>query len=172
MAIPALSTEDRALVDGFMTRRGLLRGVGAAGVALSLFGFTKTKAIQAQQLTGNSLYDQLGGLVGITAVINTFTGNLVADDRISQFFTSLPGQRVARLKELLIQQIANASGGPVTYTGGDMKSVHAGLGISMDDFNALVEDLVAALDSNGVSTDAKQTLLGALAPMASDIVTM
>jgi len=41
----------------------------------------------------------------------------------------------------------------------------------MDDFNALVEDLVAALDGNGVTPGAKRTLLGALAPMASDIVT-
>ena len=67
--------------------------------------------------------------------------------------------------------MANASGGPVEYTGGDMKSVHAGMGITMQDFNALVEDLVAALDANGVSPAAKRMLLGALAPMASDIVT-
>ena len=52
-----------------------------------------------------------------------------------------------------------------------MKSVHAGMGITMQDFNALVEDLVAALDGNGVSAAAKRMLLGALAPMASDIVT-
>ena len=59
----------------------------------------------------------------------------------------------------------------MTYTGQDMATAHAGMGITMDDFNALVEDLVAALDGNGLSTRAKQMLLGALAPMASDIVT-
>ena len=171
MEIPQLSSEDRALVNAVISRRRLLQGVGAGSLAVGLFGFQKTKEIQAQQLMGNSLYDQLGGLVGITAVINTFVGNVVGDARINAFFTGLPADRVARLKELLIQQIAAASGGPVTYTGGDMKSVHAGMGITMDHFNALVEDLVAALDSNGVSAEAKQLLLGALGPMATDIVT-
>ena len=97
-------------------------------------------------------------------------------DRFEQFpqIVLAQGRRDGRLAggvQLLIQQVANASGGPVTYTGSDMKSVHAGLHITMSDFNALVEDLVAALDKNGVSMAAKQTLLGALAPMASDIVT-
>ena len=172
MAIPQLTVADRALVDTFMTRRGLLRGAAATGLALSIFSFQKTKEIHAQQLTSNSLYDQLGGLVGINAVMNTFVANLAADDRISHFFTALPARRLARLEELLIQQVASASGGPVTYTGLDMVSAHASLGISMDDFNALVEDLVAALDANGVSAGAKSMLLGALAPMASDIVTV
>src|SRR4051812_3172188 len=141
MGVLNLSSEDRALVSAVMSRRRLLQGAAAGSVAVSLFGFTKTKEIHAQQLMGNSLYDQLGGLVGITAVINTFVGNVVGDARINAFFTGLPADRVARLKELLIQQIAAASGGPVTYTGGDMKSVHAGMGITMDHFNALVEDL-------------------------------
>jgi hemoglobin len=113
----------------------------------------------------------LGGLAGISGVMNDFIGNVAGDDRINAYFVKLPAIRIARLKELLIQQVAMASGGPVTYTGRDMGTTHAGKGITMDDFGALVEDLVAALDGNGVSPRAKQLLLGALAPMASDIVT-
>lgn len=168
--LPHLSPADRTLVDTFVSRRRLLMGA-SAGFALSALSFARTQEIHAQQLTGSSLYDQLGGLAGISAVMNDFVGNLAGDDRINEFFVNLPPLRLARLKELLIQQVANASGGPVEYTGGDMASVHAGKGITMDDFNALVEDLVAALDNNGVSARAKQALLGALAPMAADIVT-
>jgi hemoglobin len=168
---PALGSADRALVDGFLSRRRVLRGALASGVALSMFSFLATPEIEAQALAGNRLYDQLGGLGGITAVMNTFVGNLASDDRISHFFTSLPAPRLKRLEELLIQQVSSASGGPVTYTGRDMQTTHAGLKITMNDFNALVEDLVAALDTNGVSAGAKQMLLGALAPLASDIVT-
>jgi hemoglobin len=166
-----LKSSDRALVDSFMSRRRLLQGAAAGGIALSMLTFQMTPEIEAQALAGNRLYDQLGGLAGITGVMNDFVGNLAGDTRISHYFTALPPLRLKRLEELLIQQVSNASGGPVTYTGRDMKTTHLGLGISMADFTALVEDLVAALDKNGVSAPAKQALLGALAPMASDIVT-
>jgi len=172
MAIPALSPDDRAMVDQLVVRRrSILLAAAGASAALGVFGFARTREIHAQQLTGNSLYDQLGGLAGISGVMNDFITNVAGDERINAYFADLPALRIARLKELLIQQVANASGGPVEYTGGDMKSVHAGMGITMQDFNALVEDLVAALDANGVSPAAKRMLLGALAPMASDIVT-
>src|SRR5579859_1829433 len=141
-----LSVADRALIDGFLSRRRLLQGAAAGGVALTMFSFQLTPEIEAQALAGNRLYDQLGGLAGITAVMNDLVANLAGDSRISHYFTTLPAQRLKRLEELLVQQVSNASGGPVTYTGGDMKTVHAGLGISMADFTALVEDLVAALD--------------------------
>ena len=51
-----------------------------------------------------------------------------------------------------------------------MKSAHAGMGVSTADFNALVEDLVAALDKFHVAEADKNTLLGVLGPMKSDIV--
>lgn len=165
-----LSTESRALVHRFLSRRGLI-GAGAAAGATLVFGFSKTKEIHAQQLTGDSLYDQLGGLVGITTVIKDFVGIVAADERINHFFVpAVQAGRVNRLTELLIQQVAEATGGPVTYTGGNMKAVHQGMGITTADFTALVEDLVMALDHAGVPEGTKSILLGALGPMAADIV--
>jgi hemoglobin len=165
-----LDGRSRAMIDAFLTRRGLLRGAAAGSVALGLFGFQMTREIHAQQLTGDSLYDQLGGLVGITAVINGLVINVANDDRISGFFASLPPERLTRLRELLIEQVAQASGGPVRYTGRDMRTTHAGLGVSAADFNALVEDLVESLNYNNVPAGAQQLLLGALAPLQVDIV--
>jgi hemoglobin len=165
-----LDERSRAMIDTFLSRRNLLRGAAAASTLVAFNGFQMTQAIYAQQLTGSSLYDQLGGQVGIVAVMNTFIDNVAGDDRINGFFAGLPAQRIARLKELLIQQVSAASGGPVRYTGRDMKTVHAGMGISTADFNALVEDLVMALSANDVPDAAQQLLLGALAPLANDIV--
>jgi hemoglobin len=165
-----LDAPGRSLVDAFLTRRGLLKGAAAGTVALGMFSFQMTREIYAQQLTGNSLYDQLGGTVGITAVIDGLAENLAADPRISGFFTSLPPERLVRLRELLIEQVASASGGPIQYTGRDMRTAHAGLNISVHDFNALVEDLVLSMNTNNVPSAAQQTLLGALAPLQADIV--
>jgi hemoglobin len=51
-----------------------------------------------------------------------------------------------------------------------MKTAHAGMGVSTADFNALVEDLVKSLDKYKVKKKDKDTLLGVLGPMKSDIV--
>jgi hypothetical protein len=72
----------------------------------------------------------------------------------------------------LILGVSSASvfGQPCQYTGKDMKTAHMGTGISGGDFNALVEDLVGALDKFKVPQHEKDQLLGALAPMKTDIV--
>ncbi len=119
-----------------------------------------------------SLYDRLGGKKAITAVVDQFVANCAGDKRINAFFaaTASDKARLAKFKGNLVDQICQASGGPCKYTGKDMKSAHAGMGVSSADFNALVEDLAAALDKFKVGKTEKDQLLGALGPMQSDIV--
>lgn len=59
-----LNACSRAMIDAFLTRRGRLEGAAAGSVALGMFRFEMTEEIYAQQLQGNSLYDQLGGRLG------------------------------------------------------------------------------------------------------------
>ena len=119
-----------------------------------------------------TLYDNLGKKKGITAVVDDFVGRCAADSRINGFFkaTAADPARLAKFKTNLVDQICQASGGPCKYTGKSMKEAHAGMGVSTADFNALVEDLVAALDKFKVAEADKTTLLGVLGPMKSDIV--
>lgn len=51
-----------------------------------------------------------------------------------------------------------------------MKTTHTGMRISSADFSALVEDLVAALNTFKVPENEQNELLGLLGPMKSDIV--
>ena len=118
--------------------------------------------------SADSLYTRLGGNAAITAVITDFVGRVGADDRINAFFANTDLDNLTRL---LIEFTANATGGPEEYTGRSMVDSHAGLEITVDDFNALVEDLVAALDAAGVPEAEKTELLNALAPLQADIVT-
>jgi hemoglobin len=125
-------------------------------------------AVQAADgAKGKSLYDRLGGKSAITAVVETFVGNVGGDKRINGYFGSTD---LTKLKGHLVDQICSASGGPCTYTGRTMKQTHAGMGVTDAAFNALVEDLVAALDTHKVGKTEKQELLGVLGPMKSDIV--
>ena len=116
---------------------------------------------------GASLYDRLGGKDAITAVVDKFVGIVVLDDRINGFFKNADA---ANLKKQLVDQICSATGGPCKYTGKDMKTAHTGMKITEDDFNALVEDLVKALDEFKVPEKEKGELLGILGPLKSDIV--
>jgi hemoglobin len=120
-----------------------------------------------------TLYERLGGKKSISAVVDEFVGKVAADTRINSFFkdTAADPKRLAKFKKNLVDQICQATGGPCKYMGQDMKTAHAGMGITSADFNALVEDLVAALDKFKVGEKEKSELLGALGPMKSDIVT-
>jgi hemoglobin len=132
-----------------------------------------TSALSAAQAQQASLYTNLGGKPAIVAVVDDFVGRVAADTRINAFFAATaadPG-RLAAFKTNLVNQICEASGGPCKYTGKSMKAAHAGMNINVDNFNALVSDLVAALDKFHVAAGDKQTLLGVLGPMQSDIVT-
>lgn len=114
-----------------------------------------------------SLYDRLGGQPAITAVVDQFVANVAGDDRINHFFAKTDP---VKFKALLSDQICQATGGPCTYTGRDMKTAHAKFRIKEADWNALVEDLVAALDQFSVPEQEKNELLGLLVPMKGDIV--
>ena len=125
------------------------------------------------QAAGNdTLYKSLGGKKAIVAVVDDFVGRVAGDNRINSFFkaTASDPKRLAKFKKNLVDQICEAAGGPCKYTGKDMKTAHAGMGISGDDFDALVQDLVAALDKFSVKDGDKQALLGVLGPMKKDIV--
>src|SRR5438067_5066297 len=148
-------------------RKSLMVVAIAALVAAGWLGIAS-----AQEMKMKSLYSRLGGKKAITAVVDEFVNNVAGDGRINKFFadTAKDPKRLAKFKGNLVDQICMASGGPCKYKGKDMKTAHKGMGISDGDFNALVEDLVKALDANHVSADAKNTLLGALGPMKGDIV--
>jgi hypothetical protein len=60
---------------------------------------------------------------------------------------------------------------PSVYSGGDMRSVHAGMGIESRHFNALVEDLGKSLNKFKVPPREQKELVAILAPMKRDIVT-
>jgi hemoglobin len=115
----------------------------------------------------SSLYERLGGKDAIVAVIDAFVGRAAGDGRINPKFARTD---VPRLKAMLVDQVCEASGGPCTYGGRRMRETHTGMGVTAGEFDALVEDLVATLDTFTVPKAEQGELLGLLAPMRADIV--
>jgi hemoglobin len=114
-----------------------------------------------------TLYERLGGVRAIYVIVDDFVGRVTTDTRINRYFkdTNLP-----LIREQLTQLVCQASSGPCTYLGADMKTAHSGMGISNADFNAVAEDLTASLDKFNVAPREKSELLAILARMRSDIV--
>jgi hemoglobin len=113
------------------------------------------------------LYERLGGKNAIAAVVDDFVARCAKDGRINPKFAK---SDIPRLKKMLIDQVCEATGGPCTYAGRDMKETHAGMGVTSGEFDALVQDLVASLDQFDVSKGDQNELLGLLGPMKSYIV--
>jgi hemoglobin len=137
---------------------------GTFAIALVACGLSSSGAAAHQR----SLYERLGGYPAITAVVDNFVGNVARDKRINKFFAKA---NIGRLKARLVEQICQGTGGPCVYTGGDMRSVHAGMGIRSQDFNALVQDLGKTLNKFKVPAREQRELVAILGPMKKDIVT-
>jgi hemoglobin len=141
-----------------------LAPVVAVAAAITLGSLGSASA----QVGKRSLYDRLGGYNAISAVVDDFVANVAADKRINKFFAKA---NVPRLKARLTDQLCQASGGPCVYTGADMKTAHAGMGIRNKDFDALVRDLVKSLNKFKVPAAEQKEIASVLLPMRKDIVT-
>ena len=121
--------------------------------------------------TAEPLFVRLGGLAGITAVVDEFLRIVMADDRINARVANVD---LAHLRQMAIDQLCDATGGgPIVgckYTGKNMVEAHTGMNITDAEFDAAVEDLGRAMDSSKVPEDVKKELLGGLAGMSGDIV--
>lgn len=119
-----------------------------------------------------TLYTRLGGIDAIAAVTDKFLTNVASDNVINARFAGTVAEpsRLQLLRNNLIDQICAGAGGPCQYKGKTMLAAHTGMNISAAEFNALVGDLVAALDFYDVPEAEKNELLAILGPMQSDIV--
>jgi hemoglobin len=114
-----------------------------------------------------SLYERLGGMDSIAAVVEDFRDRVAMDDRINQKFAKTD---LARLRKMLIDQVCEAAGGPCKYTGRSMKEAHDGMRVTSGEFDALVQDLVATLNHFKVGKTEQDEILGVLGPLKTDIV--
>ena len=114
-----------------------------------------------------TLFERLGGLDAITAVVEDFRDRVAQDDRINLKFARTD---LGRLRKMLIDQVCEATGGPCQYNGRSMKQAHGGMKVTTGEFNALVEDLVATLKQFKVPSREQDELLAILGPLKSDIV--
>jgi hemoglobin len=176
------ATDLHPLTRHVLSRRRMLSntGTGVAAITFLGVGFLVTGCSDDDDSTAagtsgpsatadpESPYTRLGGYAAITAVMENFVNEQVLpDDRINSFF-------VATDTDVFVKQVsdytASVTGGTEVYSGPDMRTVHAGMAITVADFNALVDDLGAAMTEIGVPEDLQIEVVELLAPLQDEIV--
>jgi hemoglobin len=114
------------------------------------------------------LVQAFGGREGIRRIAERTVELSEADPRIANIFKA---HDMVRLKRTLGEQFCYLLGAGCDYTGRDMRTTHAEMGVTKADLNALVENLQAAMREAGVPFAAQNRLLAKLAPMSGEVVT-
>ena len=141
----------------------------AIAIALTLL-VTLSAVAQETPRAEKSLYTRLGGYDALAAVTDDFIGRLATDKSLGRFFTGHSKDSLMRIRQLVVDQLCAATGGPCVYIGRDMKSAHQGMGISEADWNAAAAHLTATLDKFKVPAKEKGEVLAAISGLKNDIV--
>jgi hemoglobin len=163
--------------DVSLTRRAAL--AGAAGLLGSglLAGDSSAAAAQTATSETPSLYDRLGGIFAIAAVVDRFSDAIIVNPKLNQnpalkkwneteAPTRLPG-----LKFMRTLWIAALAGGPFTYTGVPLHEAHQQFHLTADEFNEVGAEIVRALDYYQVPKKEQDELVAAYNTAMADVVT-
>jgi hemoglobin len=150
----------------------LLSKIGVAVfVCLFFAGCASNTSAQSPAASSTpTLYKRLGGYDAIAAVTDDFIGRMAADKQLARFFGGVSADSQKKLRQHVVDQLCEATGGPCIYTGRTMKTSHVGLGIAEGDWQAAVKHLVATLDKFKVPEKEKNELLAIASSLKPDIV--
>ncbi|WP_019948256.1 group I truncated hemoglobin [Hymenobacter aerophilus] len=135
-----------------------------------------------------TLYDRLGKTEGITNIVDGLVANIGAEtavpnsamlrshkpmlDAVNGVNGAAPTDptRLQRLRNNVIDQLGEATGGPVTYKGLSMLTAHRGMAVTATEFSIWRQQLEASLNSNKVSANDKAELYVIIDKMHDDVV--
>jgi hemoglobin len=120
-----------------------------------------------------NLYQRLGGVYSIAAVVDDFIDRLMEDARLNANpKVDEAHHRVSRsgFKYLVTEQVCWAAGGPQKYSGRSMRDSHEHLAISPCEWEAFLDDLRQTLDKFGVPERERQELFAIVESTRADIV--
>ena len=142
-------------------------------VAFTL-GTSFAPVVSAQQSGAQkSLYDRLGGLKGITVVVDDFVNRLVANKELNKNPAINAGRKSAPapyLKFQVSQMVCGVTGGPCKYTGKAMKESHAHLNISEKEWGVMAAEFKKSLDKFKVPAAEQKELFDIVGTTKADIV--
>ncbi|MFC6939489.1 group 1 truncated hemoglobin [Salinirubellus sp. GCM10025818] len=114
-----------------------------------------------------TVFDRMGGHEAVESVVDEFYDRVLNDERVLHHFE---GTDTTALRAHQVQFISAVTGGPVEYTGLDMREAHRGMGITDEEFDVVAEHLDRALAENGVSGADRERVLTEVESLRPEIV--
>jgi hemoglobin len=123
--------------------------------------------------SNDSLYERLGGVYAVAAVVDDFIDRVMSDARLNanpKVDEAHHRVHPAGFKYLVTEQVCEATGGPQKYTGRTMADSHEELGITADEWVAFMDDLNQTFDKFDVPAKERGELIAIVESTRGDIV--
>jgi hemoglobin len=117
-----------------------------------------------------TLYERLGGYDAIAAFTKDLMVRIKADSQLGRFYTYRGDDGIQREEQLLVDFLCSCAGGPMYYTGRDMKTLHIGMKLDENDWSALMEHLHATLETFQVPQTEREDVAAFIQSTKTDIV--
>jgi hemoglobin len=117
-----------------------------------------------------SLYHRLGGYDAVAAFVDDLLPRLMSDSQLSVYWRGKCKDSLSKERQLLVDFLSSAFGGPAHYAGRNMKTSHDGLAISESDWNLFIRHTTETLNDLGVEEREKGEILSAAGSLKADIV--
>lgn len=142
-------------------------GISVAPLLLVLVLVLNLASCASTAARPQTLYDQLGGKAGVHAITESMLNAFANDARVRPFFDHVDIAHLSREFGSFVCQLAD---GPCQYSGGALSEVHRGMNIAPAQFNAVVEDLIKAMEVQHVPVTTQNRLLARMAPLRGDVI--
>jgi len=118
--------------------------------------------------TATTLYERLGRRAGITRITRQLMKNHLANPLVKQRYER--SEDLARVERRAIEFFCAGTGGPETYSGQNMLATHRGMNISEQEFIAVIDDAMSALETCGIEPSTRNEVLGVLWSLKPEVI--
>ena len=115
-----------------------------------------------------TLYQRLGEADGIARLVDGVMAAHLVNPLVKTRFENI--KDMAHAKRMACEFFCAGAGGPQAYTGKDMLTAHKGMNISEQEYLAVMDDIVGAMNKNGIDEEAKKDVLAILYSLKGEII--
>ena len=116
-----------------------------------------------------TLYDKYGGFATVNKLVQALYAKIAESRILAPYFEGIDMQK---LMDHQTKFFSGILGGPVEYTGRELKGVHGKMGITEDALSEVAELLEETLEDMSVENADIETIMKIVGGVKSDIVTV